>query len=222
MNNVRSRRWVLEWVLICATGAVPGAAAHSPVIQAGFTVHVSNYAGVEPQELREGERVAAAIFRKAGVPSEWVNAETASEAEGSNCTGQGRSGPSQIQLHIRTSSMADQLGLSDGVMGLAPGNGPDRHMVYIFYDRVKELARKQVSAEVKGDIVARAGKGQILGEMMAHEIGHVLLDMPGHSETGIMRGGWNLNDLQTVAYGDLLFTKKQAQEIRAEVTRRAK
>lgn len=69
-------------------------------------------------------------------------------------------------------------------------------------------------------MVARAGGCRILGEMIAHEIGHILLNLSAHSETGIMRGGWDLKDLQDVAYGELLFTKQQSKVIETEVIRR--
>jgi hypothetical protein len=116
--------------------------------------------------------------------------------------------------------MAGSLGLSNEVMGLAPGSGPDRQLVYVFYDRVKELAQRQVAAQVRGDMVARAGGCRILGEMIAHEIGHILLNLLSHSESGIMRGYWDLKDLQDVAYGELLFTKQQSKVIETEVMRR--
>jgi hypothetical protein len=35
-----------------------------------------------------------------------------------------------------------------------------------------------------------------------------------------MRGGWDLKDLQDVAYGELLFTKQQSKVIETEVIRR--
>jgi hypothetical protein len=41
----------------------------------------------------------------------------------------------------------------------------------------------------------------MLGCMMSHEIGHLLLDDGGHPEPGIMR-----DDLRAIAKGRLLFT----------------
>ena len=151
----------------------------------------------------------------------WVNVNDLSGTEREGTEDPNPDRLSLISVHIQSSSLAGPLGLGDRVMGLAPGTGPDRTLVYVFYDRVKNLARRQVVGQFNGEIVAGAGECQILGEMIAHEIGHVLLDMPGHSETGIMRGGWNLKDLQDVAYGSLFFTGQQAGMVRAEVIRRA-
>ena len=51
-------------------------------------------------------------------------------------------------------------------------------------------------------------------------IGHLLLNVQTHSPAGIMRGDWNLWDLQNASYGYLLFTTRQAKAIREEAGRR--
>lgn len=84
--------------------------------------------------------------------------------------------------------------------------------MYVFYSSVEGLARRQSKAHV--------GSAQILGHAMAHEIGHLVLNQESHSPTGIMRGDWNLKDLQDAIYGYLLFTPPQCEVIRAEVGRR--
>ena len=214
--------WVTLGVALAGLGgAAPNAAARRAEDQVSFTVHVSNYAQVAAKELADAERVAAAVFKRAGVASTWADINDISSTGHPNTGDPNPARLSLISVHIQSSSLAGPLRLGDSVMGLAPGAGPGRKLVYVFYDRVKELAERQAAAQVKGEIVARAGEYQILGEMIAHEIGHILLDMPGHSETGIMRGGWDLKDLQDVAYGSLFFTAQQAQVVRAEVIRRA-
>jgi hypothetical protein len=65
-----------------------------------------------------------------------------------------------------------------------------------------------------------ADAGQILGNAIAHEIGHLLLNNQSHSASGIMRGDWNLWDLRNASYGYLLFTPQQAQAIQQEARRR--
>ena len=63
-------------------------------------------------------------------------------------------------------------------------------------------------------------KALILGHAMAHEIGHILLNLDIHTGIGIMRGSWNMDDLLDAASGQLVFTTQQAAVIRAEVARR--
>jgi hypothetical protein len=70
------------------------------------------------------------------------------------------------------------------------------------------------------NITWHATVAQILGAMMAHELGHILLNLPSHSETGIMKGDWDLKELCDAAYGFLLFTRQQTEVIQADVARR--
>jgi hypothetical protein len=216
MKTLRRSQLALGVTVFCAMAVLRGA-TQSLEARASFTAQVTNYAGVKTKELAEAEQVAAAIFRRAGVRSSWADVRN---AENSAFGDQPEAGPCVIYVHIQSSAVADKSGLSNKVMGMAPGSGPDRQLVYVFYDRVKPLAQRQLTAAIRGDLVVPAAQGHILGAIIAHEIGHVLLNMPSHSETGIMRGPWDLRDLRDVAYGAMYFTAPQAMIIKAEVIRR--
>jgi hypothetical protein len=116
--------------------------------------------------------------------------------------------------------MVDRLGLADGVIGVAPGAEPGRRLAYVFYDRVESLAARQMSRRAHESICESASTAQILGYAMAHEIGHLLLNLETHSDAGIMRGNWDGRTLQDACYGYLLFTRQQAGVMRAELSRR--
>ena len=214
-------RWPLFLGLVFSSlaGEVQNSAAHSLDTQASFTVHIRNYAEVDSKQLAEAERVAALIFRRAGVGSRWV-ADNVSERQNSDSAGENRSSLCDLYIGILSQPVSD-FHLSKTATGLAPGSGPHRQFAYVFYDRVKELARRQVTALLNGTISIQTTTGQILGGVIAHEIGHILLNLPSHSNSGIMRGDWDLNPLQYLAYGSLFFTAQQAEVIREEVIRRA-
>jgi hypothetical protein len=77
-----------------------------------------------------------------------------------------------------------------------------------------------------GDVLSLAGEGdaaeyQLLGDALAHEIGHLLLGPNSHTPTGIMPGKWNEQDLQTIARAYLVFTPAQSKRIRDELLTRA-
>ena len=48
---------------------------------------------------------------------------------------------------------------------------------------------------------------KVLGIVMAHEIGHLLLGFGAHSSAGIMSGRWGKFEMDLVAAGLLGFTK---------------
>jgi hypothetical protein len=81
-------------------------------------------------------------------------------------------------------------------------------MAYIIYPRIETIA---------WDGYATASV--ILGYVMAHEVGHLLLG-PGHQPTGIMGARWNRDDLQRAACGQLCFSREQAELLRAAVAAR--
>jgi hypothetical protein len=175
-------------------------------------------AKVDSKELADAERMAGSVLKKAGVAGSWMEAGAISGNQSSDGTNDPTS-LAHLRVYILSGATADSLALPDGVMGVAPGNGPDRQFVYIFYDRVKELVQRRETAQALDARISLC-TGQILGEVIAHEIGHILLKLPSHSATGIMHGPWNRRDLQDAAYGQLLFTPEQAKVIRTEVARR--
>lgn len=134
-------------------------------------------------------------------------------------------GLSHIRVNLLPRAMSLGTAMPASVTGLAPGTGPDRLLVQVFYDRVGALARRetqrQAATEAQGNAAPAATAAQILGEAIAHEIGHILLNLSVHSRAGIMRGPWDLNDLRDIAGGYLGFTKQQGEVIQAEVARRA-
>jgi hypothetical protein len=66
----------------------------------------------------------------------------------------------------------------------------------------------------------RVSKGQILGHVIAHEVGHVLLNQQVHSAHGIMRAEWDIADFRDMTSGMLLFSSQQAEFLWADVRRR--
>lgn len=217
---MKTLAWQAAMITLLAglAGMPENAAAHSLEVPATFTVEIHNDAKMDSKELANAERVAGTVFKKAGVASNWVEAGTVYKNQSSDAADDATS-LAHLRVYILSGATADSLALPDGVMGVAPGNGPDRQFVYILYDRVKELAHKR---ETVGALDARISlcTSQILGEVIAHEIGHIILNLSSHSATGIMRGPWDRRDLQDAAYGQLLFTPEQAKVIRTEVARR--
>jgi hypothetical protein len=201
---------------LCGTGQQVAAQQTSLV----FTIHVNNYAGIDSKTLADAEKFASAIFRKSGVETRWV---TTLGLSGEML--EYISGPESIKLtNLRVSVlprvMADRFGLSDTVMGLAPGSGMNRQHSYVFYSKVEALAQSSENRFFAGPHYFQVTKALILGHAISHEIGHILLDLEIHTPTGIMRGNWTMNDLLDAASRRLVFSTQQAEVIRTEVTRR--
>ena len=89
------------------------------------------------------------------------------------------------------------------VMGVASrtANGP---VAQVFFRQVQDFAR-----------ICRVDLSTMLGHVIAHEVGHLLLPTYSHSPTGLMRGEWDKRQVRDAARGALTFTDAQAQKIRA-------
>ena len=92
---------------------------------------------------------------------------------------------------------------SSPVMGVAQRTA-DSRTAHVFFRRVEEFAR-----------IHRADLSTILGHVMAHEVGHLLMPTMAHSPTGLMRGVWDDAQVRDAAGGALTFTNGQAEKIRA-------
>jgi len=58
---------------------------------------------------------------------------------------------------------------------------------------------------------------EVLGHVIAHELGHILLGPGAHSRSGIMRASL---DLEWLRIGGLWFTASEARAIREKLARR--
>jgi hypothetical protein len=216
-------RWTMRAGFALASGltgfshtAAVAASENRPTI----TIHVRNYAGVAPQTLTDAEKVATEIYRKAGLETRWADIPLTTENSQLNSADHKTFTLADIQLNIFPDDTVGLSGLSNNVMGLAPGTGPDRGTVYVFNKKVRTLYWRLSSVYINGDMDRYVSMGQMLGHVIAHEVGHLLLNQQVHSPHGIMRGEWSFVDFRDMTSGMLLFTPEQADYLRADVRNR--
>ncbi len=176
-----------------------------------MTVRIYNYAKVPKRTLRRAQREAAGILRQMGVGTAWLGCRLSQTDPPKDSGCQQRLDPTNIVLRILPRSMAVRYPLPGKAYGfsLPLADGQFGTHGSLFYHRIGDLA-------TVGDF----SRAVILGHMIAHEIGHLLLGPQSHSLAGIMRAPWRRTDLDRAARGQLLFTAKQAERIRADVLAR--
>jgi hypothetical protein len=181
-------------MFVAMLGTVAPASANTHPADSGrvtLTVAIDDRARVPGPLLKDAEQRAADVFRMSNVDIVWV-------VNG----GDGRLLPSWTQFTVivamtPTSVRANLAHSRADVMGQAV---PDLRRAYVYYDRVFGIVTPT------RDIVT------ILGDVMAHELGHLLLPR-GHAVAGIMRAEVNMTSrrLQT-------FTDVEANQIRRRIT----
>jgi hypothetical protein len=173
----------------------------SPDHSSTVTVSVYNDAGVPATVLAQAEQEAQEIFLRAGVDVSWTNCASnpvGLAAEGPDCAT--LEWPAHLALRIvpRTGNSTDEV---FGVAFLSDeGTGCYSD---VFYDRVAKLHEERNIA-----------LADILGNVMAHELGHLLLGSNSHAGSGIMRAHWQGEELRRVSRGGLWFTKDEVNHIR--------
>ena len=166
-------------------GAPAAAAEERPTA----VVRVDNLVAIRAVDLEFAEQRAGAIFSAIGARVVWIDADTA------------------IQQRIRTpftlvlTGSEKTSGLTWLVADALGVAAPPVRRAHVFYDRIAAL-----------NVRATGGILTILGDVMAHELGHLLLPLPGHSSGGIMRPNVDMKLAPPVT-----FMKSQAPEIRCRL-----
>ena len=187
-----------------------------------ITVLVYDYAHRQGNVTGSAERVVAAIFRNAGVKSVWVDCPLPPARAKSHSACGKALGETDFVVKILTQSMAEKLSaaVEGDPLGFAiPCRNPEHGcLLYIMYQRILDVVDSSMGHQL---ILGRFGRDRVLGHVIAHELGHLLLGPKAHSSTGIMQGKWLFNDLVRITWGAyLLFTPSQAKLVRSQVIQR--
>jgi len=166
------------------------------------TILVFNYSQASPTTIRMAEVEASQILGKAGFPAAWVNCPMPSLSNMPGC--EKEQSPGEVRVRILAGHT--QRMFQDSVFGFT--NPPVFASVY--YESALRLAKID-NAEFEVPV--------ILGCIMAHEIGHLLLGPNSHTATGIMQPRWESEQVRQIMKGELEFTKQESMFIQAGVRR---
>ena len=172
-------------------------------------IRVYDYAGVNEDVLQKAEDVTTGIFQKAGVNFVWFTcARNVKFSDKASCPD--AMDTTDLILSIVPHSMSKGLRGKDEVEGLAV-DGPDNFSghAWVFFDRAKEVAAKHL-----------LNLANVLGNLMAHELGHLLLGSSSHSKIGLMRAGWSREEFIAANRGELSFSAAERERIQKGVEAR--
>jgi hypothetical protein len=175
-------------------------------------VRVDDHAAVPDDILTSAKTVVMRIFVKVGVSLVWAGLSVGTpDAHGDPDACHGLEAARSLRVVILPDSQAEHFVAGSKNLGLAASEEHQSgHVAYVFYDRVRNLAVRYEQ---------RRGAGGVLGHVMAHEVGHLLLPYGVHSETGLMRADWSRVEFEHAAHGLLLFTPAEAALIRRKLAK---
>ena len=170
---------------------------------AQVTVSVYNDAQVPPDILARAEQQAAEIFSRARLGVTWLSCtHINSGVRAVACNGFDVPGHVAVRIIARAASSMSDAAL--GVAFLAP-DGTGR------YSDVFWKTAQGLHANSNVDL------GDILGSVIAHEMGHLLLGSNAHAISGIMRPHWERGELHRIAMGTLMFLPEESKRMHERI-----
>lgn len=180
-------------VVLFGNGSADSAVAQPDVLK--LTVRIYDYSNVPGTVLETAKREAERVYGSIGVETSWLNGKAKDV------------GPRTLTIIILDAPMRKAEKALADALGQAPRTPTERGSIaYVFYDRIS-----RVSWRHERDL------GRILGLVIGHELGHLLLPDDAHSETGVMRPTLNVDPFALAQQGHS-FTASQAAFIRNELT----
>lgn len=179
---------VVMAVVLSGPPGLAAAAAQPPDV----VLHIDNRVNVRPQDLMRARAEVERIFLAAGVRTAWVERPLSVAVSGLNAAG-------GSSLHLGAllidNSGEPTRGATACALGLAM---PATATAYVYVNRLVETSSiRPVDMPV------------VLGRVLAHEFGHLLLPRGSHSRFGIMRADLDLG------YGNPeQFIESQVRQIR--------
>jgi len=185
------RHTVAGIVVLGVWGWLPNQAFAQTTPVRMMRVLVLNTAGAPVAVLSEAEKATARVFRAAGIETTWRHAGTGTVDDDLT---------SMIIINLVSASMEARMKAPATVMGFAVSGA---RLASIMYGRVERLAQANAT-----DLAT------VLGHVIAHEIGHLLLPPGGHSAGGIMNA---MLDLHLAVRGVLQFSSTEVTAMRARI-----
>lgn len=165
----------------------------------GVMIRVYSEVQLAPKTLAQAEQEAVRIFHQAAIETIWVECQISIAATDPLC----HIAPDAKHLVMRIVPKASSA--ADSIFGMAFLSETDGRGVYsdVFFDSVERLHQE-----------CGASVSRVLGHVMAHEVGHLLLGTKAHASIGIMRPRWYGEQLGAISKGALFFTSEQATLMR--------
>jgi hypothetical protein len=206
MNSAEEhmRRWIESLLLVLIISS--GHALAAERVESFVRVQIYDYAHVPADHLKRAQTIVSNTYRRIGVRTEWLSSIRPLEIEAGRATW-----PSGVESHLTifviTAKMAARVQAPKNVVGYAAvTRGEMGRVAFVIDDRIQDVA-----------VRSSTERACLLGVVIAHEIGHLLMPFGSHAPSGLMRGHWQLADFRDVDTQPAPFSPSEAAAIRQTV-----
>jgi hypothetical protein len=183
----------MKLLLISGAAVLAAVGAQAADSGPGLAVCVQNRALVNNFVMARAQAIVAAVFSEAGVRIEWLPSRQCPNADANVFR---LEMDAEVPARFGPESMAYALPYS-----------PSGTAIHIFCNRVMQDHR---------DL-----RGEVLGHVIAHEIGHVLEGIARHSADGLMKPRWDARDYCKMRRGPLQFAGEDVELMQLSLRRRS-
>jgi hypothetical protein len=175
-----------------------------------ITMVVDDRANVKLESLAVAKQVVIRVMSAAGFAITWIDTQDALTTDGLHTD-------SSEQLKLSRSCHLSVViapeayrGLGLNEAGFAAVTTGSYRRAYVFLDRAKVFSEEVTSLHGEKTV------GTVLGLVICHELGHLLMPGKPHAPSGIMRAAWGSKEWDEAAEGLLLFSRRQAEIMRSQ------
>ena len=190
------------WSIVFGAGSVSARTQHAePPVR--VAVSIFNDALVEQTVLRGAQSRAEEVMKAGGIELVWLDCGT----PGHWAAQEMRCSDIAFPAHLSARLVANTSPSSRDAFGESFTNGKGEGSYANVY--VAPLAQ----AKVLGVLT----EGELIGYVIAHELGHLLMGNDSHGEIGLMRSVWRAPEVELALRGTLFFTEAEKDKMRRRV-----
>lgn len=161
-----------------------------------LTVLAFNYSRASDSLISQAEEETSRVFSGSSIKLSWINCPAHNQLDSPPmCTSEAV--PAQIRVRILDRNAGKLYG--NDIFGFAT----TPVFASVYYESALRLAESSTDSESNISI--------LLGCLIAHEIGHLLLGPHRHAASGIMRASWDVNQVKLAMMGSLIFMHEQSK-----------
>jgi hypothetical protein len=173
-----------------------------------IAVRVYDFAAIPVEEVKRAQQEADDIFARSNVRLTWLDCTLDAERQPADPTCNAVSGSSVLNLRLLPEQMEPKQGLPKGIFGFSmmSTTGGFSSTTNVYVDRVGAIADGR-----------KYRQPVVLGAIIAHELGHLLLGIGSHSKFGLMSLPWGPKALTAADQGVLGFSKRETEQLERAV-----
>jgi hypothetical protein len=164
-----------------------------------LVVRTYDSVGVSPRALEHARDSADVTLAAIGIKPIWR------PCYASGCVGKPK--PHEVEIRLVNATVATARGsLGSAAVDMGQRSGT---LATIYVNRIDAMAAQ-----------SGVDDGVLLGRVVAHEIGHLMLGTTDHAAYGLMRATWTVDEMRHAAPLDWIFSREQGAEIRRRLLAR--